>query len=160
MKEAPAFKNDLLGVVLGGFCMLMLALAPWQIDLDVPYPFYKGPLLMPLIALSLGVLASIPSCVRLARRCRSDGRREHFLPPLKTTLLFFCALLYPCAIFLAGLEAATLAILALLLFINGVRDWRLLLFVPAGVTLIFWLVFRCLLDVFFPEPFLFYLLLG
>ena len=160
MKESSTFKNDLLGTALGVFCALMLAVAPWQIDLDVPYPFYKGPLLMPLIALTLGVLASIPSCVRCTRRFLTDVRQERFLPPLKTTLLFFCALLYPCAIFLAGLEVATLVILGLLLFINGIRAWYILVFVPAAVTLIFWLVFRCLLDVFFPEPLIIHLLMG
>ncbi len=160
MKDTSSFKHDMLGAALGGFCALMLALCPWQIDFDVPYPFYKGPLLMPLIALSLGVLASIPSWIRFAGNFSAAVRQEKFSLPPKTVLLFFCALLYPGAILFAGLEPATLVILALLLAVNGIRNRYVLLGVPVAVTFIFWLVFRCLLDVFFPEPILIHLLMG
>ncbi|MBP3731130.1 MAG: tripartite tricarboxylate transporter TctB family protein [Mailhella sp.] len=160
MKKSAAFKQDMLGTALGVFCAVMLLLSPWQIDLDVPYPFYKGPLLMPLIALSMGTLASLPSMIRFFGSLRTGWKEESFAFPKKAFLLFIVAMLYPAAILFAGLEIATLVILSVELFINGVRNRLLLAGIPVAVTLIFWLVFRWLLDVFFPEPILYHLIMG
>jgi len=150
--------HDLLGAILGTFCTIMLVLAPWQIDLDVSYPFYKGPFIMPVIALSIGVIASLPSWYRLffkrqGRSWKLDGAGA----PRKPFLMLITALLYPVGIFTVGLEIATFFILAVELYITGQRDRKNLLLIPILLTFIFWLVFRRMLDVYFPEPLLFYL---
>ena len=150
-KEQTQFRQDLIGTALGLFCLAMLALAPVQIDLDVPYPFYKGPLLFPMIALSIGVLASLPSICRLARGL-ARGERAGFVFPRKAALMFCLAVLYPVGIMLVGLEAATLVILFLELLVCGVRRPVLLAGIPIGMAVLFWLVFRRLLDVYFDEP--------
>ncbi|MBR3880954.1 MAG: tripartite tricarboxylate transporter TctB family protein [Mailhella sp.] len=151
--------HDLLGAVLGTFCTVMLVLAPWQIDLDVSYPFYKGPFIMPILALSIGVIASLPSWYRLlfkgkGRSWELDGAGA----PRKPFLMLVTALFYPIGIFVIGLEIATFLILAVELYITGQRNRKILFFIPLLLSGIFWLVFRRMLDVYFPEPLLFYVL--
>ena len=94
-------------------------------------------------------------CIKHFNRCL---KQEHFSLPRQTVCLFFAAILYPFAIWLVGLETATFCILCLLLFINGIRNIFLLLGIPAIITILFWIVFRCLLDIFFPEPLIFHML--
>ena len=48
-------------------------------------------------------------------------------------------------------------VLAILLVIPGSRDVKVLIGVPLVVTFIFWIVFRQLLDIYFPEPLIYYL---
>ncbi len=151
IKEQMQFRQDLIGTALGLFCLAMLVLAPSQIDLDVPYPFYKGPLLFPMIALSIGVFASLPSMFRLSKGF-ARGCRAGFVFPKKAALMFSLAVLYPVGIMLVGLEASTLVILFLELLVCGVRRPILLAGIPAGMAVLFWLVFRRLLDVYFDEP--------
>jgi hypothetical protein len=149
--------HDLLGALLGSFCIFMLVIAPWQIDLDVSYPFYKGPFLMPILALSIGVLASLPSWYRLLFKGRGrswslDGAGA----PRKPFLMLLTAILYPVGIICVGLEIATVLILSVELYIAGQRNKKVLIFVPLIVSALFWLVFRRMLDVYFPEPLLLY----
>ncbi len=148
--------QDALGAFLGLFCAVMLAVSPWQIDLDVPYPFYKGPLLMPLLVLSMGVLASLPSW----RRLLLNGKKGslHVSVPRKALGMLAVAALYPLGIKTVGLEAATIIVLGTELFLAGLRDIKIAALVTAGVTVLFWIVFRRLLDVYFPEPLLFSLM--
>jgi len=148
--------QDALGAFLGLFCAVMLAVSPWQIDLDVPYPFYKGPLLMPLLVLSMGVLASLPSWNRLIRNRKKDVL--HLSVPRKPLCMLAVAALYPLGIKTVGLEAATIIVLGTELFLAGLRDIKIAALVTAGVTVLFWIVFRRLLDVYFPEPLLFSLM--
>jgi hypothetical protein len=156
MRQEPTHSRsqDLLGTILGSFCAIMLILAPWQIDLDVPYPFYKGPLLMPVIALLLGTLASLPSVFRLLFRHTAektwslDGEGW----PAKPCAMFLTTLLFPLGIITAGLELATIVVLAIELYITGSRNPKILLGIPFAVSVLFWIVFKALLDVYFPEP--------
>lgn len=150
--------HDLLGAILGLFCAVMLTVSPWQIDLDMNYPFYKGPFLMPIIALTLGIAASLPSWYRLlfkgkGRSWTLDGAGA----PKKPCLMLLAAIFYAFSIMAIGLELGTLIALAMLLVITGSRNAKVLIGVPLVVTFIFWGVFRQLLDIYFPEPLIYYL---
>lgn len=144
---------------MGLFCAVMLVLCPWQIDLDVPYPFYKGPLLVPMLALSLGVLSSLPAWARLLKPSpgalwKVDGQG---ISPKPFVMLLIGAL-YPFMIMLIGLEAATFTALSAELIYLGHRTILLAIGLPVFVSLLFWLIFKLLLDVFFPTPEIIYLL--
>ena len=53
--------HDLFTVILGGGAAVLLATLKLHIDTTaVPYPFYKGPILFPLIVLSIMVLSCLP----------------------------------------------------------------------------------------------------
>ena len=67
---------------------------------------------------------------------------------------FFCLAL----LFFGGKKGFnTILSLALLLVITGARNIKVLVVVPLVVTFIFWVVFRQLLDIYFPEPLIYYL---
>ncbi len=142
--------QDVLAAFLGLFCAAMLIVSPWQIDLDVPYPCYKGPLLMPLLVLSMGFLASLPSWFRLFRNGRSGCCGISF--SRKALCMLAVVACYPLCIKLTGLELSTVIILSAELFLAGQRNFKIIALVTAGVTVLFWIVFRQLLDVYFPEP--------
>ena len=150
MPQENQVHQDVLAAALGAFCALMLAISPWQIDLDVPYPFYKGPLLMPLLILTMGTLASLPSWRRLLMNRKS--RSFHVSVPRKALCMFVVVALFPVCIKFAGLELATIVILSAELFLAGQRNIKIIAIVTACVTILFWIVFRQLLDVYFPEP--------
>jgi amino acid transporter len=149
----PSRSQDLLGAALGLFCVVMLAISPWQIDLDVPYSFYAGPLLVPMLVLAMGALASLPFWKRLlfpeaGASWYLDGKGS----PTKPAVMLLLGALYPVLLLYLGLEAATFLILGGELRYLGRSRPRVLLAVTAVVTLAFWLVFKVALDVYFPPP--------
>ena len=59
--------HDLFGALLGLGALAMLLVSPWQVDTTGPDPFYKGPLLFPLMILGMTLAASLPSMWRLIK---------------------------------------------------------------------------------------------
>jgi hypothetical protein len=62
------------GTFLGLLAMGLLLSSPWQVDTSGPDPFYKGPLLFPLMVLSLIAATVLIALVPLAMD-RRKGRK-------------------------------------------------------------------------------------
>ncbi len=151
--------QDLLQAFFGLFCLIMLCVSPFQIDLDVPYPFYKGPLFVPALVLSVGILASLPALFRLAKPLKNsewnlDGKGF----PKTPAILFILATLFVVSIFYVGLELSTIVFLFIMLKFLGLKNIYLLIILPLSFALFFWFIFKFTLDLYFPTPELFYLL--
>ncbi|HZD25690.1 MAG TPA: hypothetical protein VE631_05460, partial [Alphaproteobacteria bacterium] len=65
--DSQSRTHDLLGAAFGVAALVLLAFAPVLVDTSGPDPFYKGPLIFPLLALSLIVAGALPSLWRLLR---------------------------------------------------------------------------------------------
>ncbi len=145
--------HDLLAACLGAFAALMLLSTPVNVDTSGPDPFYKGPLIFPLIVLLLMVLASLPAVRRLARP--PEGAAWHLDGagfPKKTLVVLAFLVAYLFGLVVIGLEVSTLAFLVASLYYLGHRSPARLVLVPIIVTGLVVLIFKHLLDVFFPAP--------
>ena len=71
--RAGAAAHDLVAVLLGALALALLAAAPWLVDTEGPDPFYKGPLIFPLVALGVAAAGAVPAAWRLARRALAGG---------------------------------------------------------------------------------------
>ena len=71
--------HDLFGVFMGAIAAGILISTPWQVDTTGPDPFYKGPLIYPILALGIMMLSSLPSAWRLSQskeRARDYGLED------------------------------------------------------------------------------------
>jgi hypothetical protein len=159
MPEANAKQSkthDLLGAALGLFALLVLISSAWQVDTTGPDPFYKGPLIFPLIVLSMMVLASIPFWKRLLTPSPEAGwHLDGHGIPWKTLRVLLLLILYLAGLVLAGLEIATAAFLFAALWVVGERSAVRMIAIPLGVSAVLHFFFKFLLSVWFPEPWLF-----
>ncbi len=144
--------HDLLGSVLGISALILLILSPWLVDTSGPDPFYKGPLVFPLITLGLVLAGSVPSLIRLARprdaRWYLDGQGK----PFRAAKVLVCLVLFLGGLVFLGLEISTLLFLAVALKLVGQDSRTKLLLVPLLVTLILTAIFKYSLGIWFPEP--------
>ncbi|NNG01517.1 MAG: hypothetical protein HKM93_19170 [Desulfobacteraceae bacterium] len=145
--------HDLLAAVIGGFALITLLTAGWNVDTSGPDPFYKGPLLFPVLVLSFMVISALPAIRRLIWPATGvkwylDGNGL----PVKTMwiLVFLIAALFGFSII--GLEASTALFLMGALHFMGVRGLFQGVGLPLLLTLVIVLVFKLFLDVWFPEP--------
>jgi len=153
--------HDLFGAFLGAFALAMLLTIRWQVDTSGPNPFYKGPLIFPLLVLSLLLGASLPSVWRLVSPPKGaswhlDGQGF----PQKGIRVLGLLVLYLGGLVYVGLEASTLAFLLVSLWMVNQRSKAKILGIPLGVTAILYFVFKYFLDVWFPTPILWELLTG
>jgi hypothetical protein len=153
--------HDLLTAVLGAFAAGVLISSPWQVDTSGPYPFYKGALIFPLFALGLMVLASIPSALRMLKPpegavWRIDGEGA----PAKTLLVFLLLVAFLAGIPLIGLEISSVLFLGITLFYLGHRSPKVFILIPLILTGVNYILFKYLLDVYFPTPLLYALFGG
>ncbi len=153
--------HDLLGAGLGLAALGLLLSSPWQVDTAGPDPFYKGPLIFPLLVLSLLLGASLPSMYRLCRppagaswRLDGQGFPAKGLPALGLLVLFLAGL--PTV----GLEITTWLFLFCCMCLLGQRSLGKLIGLPTAVTVILSLVFKVFLDVWFPSPLLWEVVVG
>ncbi|MDY0095281.1 MAG: tripartite tricarboxylate transporter TctB family protein [Candidatus Vecturithrix sp.] len=147
--------HDLAAVCLGGLAAVVLISAPWQVDTSGPDPFYKGPLIFPLLALALMILASLPAAWRLITPQEgASWQLDDAGMPLKTIVVLGFLILFPVGLVLIGLEATSWGFLFSLLYYLGYRGSRTLILVPLIVTGVLVLIFKYVLDVFFPTPLL------
>ena len=130
----------------------LLAASPFLVDTSGPDPFYKGPLIFPIVALSIAVLGAAPSTLAglRAARWRIDGRGF----PSAAVRLFLLASLFAPAIAAVGLDLATFVFVALGLALVGDRRPGRLLLAAAGITGAVDLAFVSALDIWFPSPWL------
>jgi hypothetical protein len=144
--------HDLLGSVLGIGALALLVLSPWLVDTTGPDPFYKGPLLFPLITLGLILAGSIPSLFRLIRPGPAQWYLDGLGRPVRAAKVLACLVLFLGGLMVFGLEISTLVFLGVALKLVG-QDSRLkMILVPLLVTVILTVIFKQFLGVWFPEP--------
>lgn len=158
---AAAGGDDLLAAALGLAAAALLVASPWLVDRSGPEPFYKGPLIFPLIALAIMLAGALPAIVRVgAARLRGGRRRRAWSPPWPAIRLFLLMCVFPWALAAIGLEAATLVFVFLGLQLVGWRRPLAAGGIALALTLVLHLAFRTVLDVWFPEPLAWSLLAG
>jgi len=147
--------HDALSVFLGAFAAGVLITSPLNVDTSGPDPFYKGPLIFPIMALSLMVLAALPAAGRLLRppagaAWRLDGEGR----PVKTFFILVFLVAHLFGLRLVGLEASSLLFLMGGFYSLNYRRPVHLLLIPILLTGIMTLVFKHFLQVWFPTPWL------
>ena len=145
--------HDLFSAFLGAFAAFTLITSPWNVDTEGPDPFYKGPLIFPVLVLSMMILASLPAWVRLLSpppnsSWRLDG--EGFPKKTIVVLGFLIAALF--GLNLIGLEISAWLFLSISLYYLGHRSVLKLVVLPLVITGLIFLVFKLFLGVFFPTP--------
>jgi hypothetical protein len=145
--------SDLFSAFLGGFAALTLISSPWNVDTEGPDPFYKGPLIFPVMVLSMMILASLPAWVRLLSppadsSWRLDG--EGF--PKKTLVVLGLLIALLAGLGLIGLEVSSWLFLTITLYYLGHRGVLKLVVLPLVMTGLIVMVFKHFLGVFFPTP--------
>lgn len=145
--------HDLLGSVLGLFALVMLVTSPWQVDTSGPDPFYKGPLIFPLIVFNLILAGALPSMWRLVRPSMEaswylDGHGK----PFKILVILGLLICYLAGLLFVGLEISTWLFLLVALKLVHQDSPLKLTIIPILVTLILYVIFKYFLDVWFPQP--------
>lgn len=160
VRARPSRTSDLVAAVVGVGAAGLLLAAPSLVDSSGPDPFYKGPLIFPLIALAITVAGALPAMVRLVTAHRRSWHVDGRGVPGRAIALFALACLYTPAIAWAGLDAATFAfMLAGLLVTNPKRPLRAV-GTAIGTTVVLHLAFVTALDIWFPTPALWSALAG
>jgi hypothetical protein len=153
MSEPSSRFHDLFATFLGAFAAVVLLSSPWNVDTSGPDPFYKGPLIFPLLTLSLMLLASLPAVWRLMRPPEgASWQLDGSGPPIKTgvVLCFLVAFLF--GLVFVGLEVSSWGFLFVSLYFLGHRTALKLTLIPLIVTGLVVLIFKHFLGVFFPTP--------
>lgn len=148
--------HDLFGALLGLFALVMLVTISWQIDTSGPDPFYKGPMLFPLIVLFTILAGSLPSIWHMIKPAAGsswyfDGEGI----PCRTMVVAGLLAFYPIGLTYLGLEITTWLFLISGLKIVKQDSFVKLVTIPVGITIIIYLVFKFFLDIWFPTPLLF-----
>jgi hypothetical protein len=145
--------HDLFATFLGAFAAIVLVSIPWQVDTSGPDPFYKGPLIFPLLALSLMIIASLPAVWRLVKPSEgASWRLDGEGVSQKSTIVLGGLITFLVGLMFIGLECSSWGFLFTLLYYLGHRTPRTLILVPLIVTGLIVLIFKHVLGVFFPTP--------
>ena len=150
--------HDLFSAILGGCAAFLLATLKIQIDTTaVPYPFYKGPIIFPFIVLSIMVLSSLPAVYRLVRRAANsswylDGKGGPSRPAITLVLLIVFFIFGLIAI---GVEASVFLFLIISYYLLGYRSTKINLLLPLFYTAVIVLIFKYILSIWFPQPWIF-----
>ena len=151
-RNRPSRTSDVVAAVLGVAAAGVLLAAPSLVDRSGPDPFYKGPLIFPLIALAITVAGALPSIVRLVSATGRGWHVEGQGVPVRAVVRFALACLYAPAIAWDGLDTATLAfMLAGLLVTNPKRPLRAVV-TAVATTIVLHLALVTALDLWLPTP--------
>ncbi|MEW6376292.1 MAG: tripartite tricarboxylate transporter TctB family protein [Thermodesulfobacteriota bacterium] len=134
-----------------GVCLLIST--RWEIDTSVPYPFYKGPLIFPLLVLILMIIASLPSAWRLLKSSKQkswqlDGQGV----PIKPLIIFSLLILYGIGLVVFGLEFSSYLFLSISLYYLGHRNLFRYIIIPLVYTVVIVFLFKYALGIYFPKP--------
>ena len=152
--------HDALALAIGAGALVLLILSPWLVDTSGPDPFYKGPLIFPLIALAVTVCGALPAAWRHIRYRRPVSLRVDGSGfPARSALLFLMMCLFPPAINAVGVEIASFILIFAGLLLVYRRPLPSIV-VAIGLTVAIHLAFRTFLDVWFPTPWLFEMIGG
>jgi len=147
--------HDLFSAILGTFAALCLITSPWNVDTEGPDPFYKGPLIFPIMVLSMMIIASLPAVKRLfSPAAGSSWRLDGGGFPQKTLIVLGLLIAMLAGLNLIGLEVCAFAFLSISLYCLGHRGPFKLLVMPLVVTGLIVVIFKHFLGVFFPTPLL------
>jgi hypothetical protein len=147
--------HDLFAAGLGAFAAVCLITSPWNVDTEGPDPFYKGPLIFPIMVLSMMIIASLPACKRLfSPAFGSSWQLDGEGYPKKTLGVLGLLIAMLVGLNLIGLEVSALAFLGSSLYLLGHRGPVKLIVLPLVMTGLIVLIFKYFLDVFFPTPLL------
>ncbi len=153
--KSPSRVHDLFAAVLGAFAAVCLITSPWNVDTEGPDPFYKGPLIFPIMVLSMMILASLPACKRLFSPADgSSWQLDGDGYPQKTLIVLGLLIAMLAGLSLIGLEISAFAFLSVSLYLLGHRGPLKLIVLPLVMTGLIVLIFKYFLDVFFPTPFI------
>lgn len=150
--------HDLFSAILGGGAAFLLATFKTQIDATaVPYPFYKGPTIFPFIVLCTMVLSSLPAIYRLVRTAANsswylDGKGWPSRPAITLVLLISFFIFGIIAI---GVEASVFLFLIISYYLLGYRSAKINLLLPLLYTAVIVLIFKYILTIWFPQPWIF-----
>jgi hypothetical protein len=145
--------HDFLSAFLGAFATFALITSPWNVDTEGPDPFYKGPLIFPVMVLSMMSLVSLPAWMRLlSPKADSNWRLDGEGFPLKTMVVLALLIATLTGLNLIGLEVSSWLFLTVTLYYLGHRGLLRLIVLPVLVTGLIVLVFKHFLGVFFPTP--------
>lgn len=150
--------HDLFSAILGGCAAFLLATLKVQIDITaVPYPFYKGPTIFPLIVLSIMVLSSLPAVYRLLRpgaisNWYLDGKGWPRRPAIAIVLLISFFLI---GILSVGVEASVFSFLIVSYYVLGYRSVKINLLLPLLYTVVIVIIFKYVFTIWFPRPWIF-----
>jgi hypothetical protein len=151
--STPSRVHDLFAASLGAFAAFCLITSPWNVDTEGPDPFYKGPLIFPIMVLSMMILASLPACKRLfSPAAGSSWQLDGDGYPKKTLVVLGLLIAMLVGLNLIGLEISAFAFLGLSLYLLGHRGPFKLIVLPLVMTGLIVLIFKHFLDVFFPTP--------
>jgi len=151
--DKPSRYHDLFAAVLGAFAAFCLITSPWNVDTEGPDPFYKGPLIFPIMVLSMMILASLPACKRLfSPAAESTWQLDGDGFPRKTLAVLGLLIAMLGGLNLIGLEISAFVFLAASLYLLGHRGPVKLVVLPLVMTGLIVLIFKYFLDVFFPTP--------
>lgn len=147
--------HDLFSSLLGAFAAFCLITSPWNVDTEGPDPFYKGPLIFPIMVLSMMVVASLPACRRMiSPPAGSSWRLDGEGYPGKTFVVLILLIAMLISLNLIGLEVSAVAFLGVSLYVLGHRSPVKLIVLPLIMTGLIVLIFKHFLGVFFPTPLL------
>jgi hypothetical protein len=150
--------HDLFSAILGGGAAFLLVTLKMQIDTTaVPYPFYKGPTIFPFLVLSIIVLSSLPAVYRLGRPKADsswylDGKGWPRRPMISLVLLISFFIFGIIAI---GVEASVFLFLIISYYLLGYRSAKINLLLPFLYTAVVVLIFKYILHIWFPQPWIF-----
>jgi len=151
--KAPSRVHDLFSVFLGVFAAFSLVTSPWHVDTEGPDPFYKGPLIFPVMVLAMMILASLPAWLRLlSSSTDSTWRLDGEGYPKKTLVVLGLLIATLVGLNLIGLEVSAWLFLSISLYYLGHRGVLKLMILPLVITGLIVLVFKHFLGVFFPTP--------
>jgi hypothetical protein len=148
--------SDILAALLGLLGAGLLLSTRWEVDVSGPYPFYKGPLIFPLIVLSLMVLAGLPALWRLIQAVAGASWSVAGLGmPSRPLVLLALMVLFTFGIGAVGLEVSSFLFMSIAFYYLGYRDVTRLILIPLIGTVALVVVFKYFLGVYFPSPFVF-----
>ena len=158
--KEKGYLHDLCSALLGLFAAIMLISSPWVVDTTGPEPFYKGALIFPFIILTIMFLFAIPSIIKiLFKRKKADYTLDQEGFPKKASVVFIFLVLFVFGIVGVGLEFSVIIFTSASLYFMGFRKFKIILLLPCITTVFLWFLFKFLLDVWFPTPYLYQLFL-
>jgi hypothetical protein len=120
----------------------------------VDYPFYKGPLIFPVIALGIMAASSFSAFYRLIKPAPdSSWQLDNMGPPIKPAVSLILLILFflfgPVVI---GVEASVLMFLIISYYLQGYRQIKIIFLIPIIYTTVIVVLFKYILQIWFPEP--------
>lgn len=144
--------HDLTAACLGGAALIFLCSLPWQIDTSGPEPFFKGPLIYPLLVLSIMFISSWPAFLRLLK----NKDRVWFLDgqglPNNSVVVLLLLIGFFAGFILIGIEFSVWLFLTCGLYFLRHRKPLLIILLPLLTALCFNVILKRLLQVYFPPP--------